>query len=60
MTMTNMKRVAVLEGVEATDLIALGFQSNYNEVGFWNYNDLNENINPTLYLACSDKKDVMI
>ena len=60
LTMANMKRISNLDGVEPTDLLALGFQSNHNEVGFWNLNDLNENVNPAIYLACSDKKEVII
>jgi phosphoinositide-3-kinase regulatory subunit 4 len=59
-SMANFKRVTALEGVEPVDMIGLGFQSNNNEVGFWNFNDLNENINPCLYLVCSDKKDIII
>lgn len=59
-TMANFKRASILDGVDQTDLVAIGFQSNYNEVGFWNLNDLNENLNPCIFLNCSDKRDIII
>ena len=59
-SMANFNRINTLEGVEATELTAIGFQSNNNEVGFWNLNDLNEFVNPSIYLTCTDKKNVII
>lgn len=58
--MANFNRVNTFEGVEATELTAIGFQSNNNEVGFWNLSDLNEYVNPSMYLVCTDKKNVII
>lgn len=60
LSMQNLKKTSNLDGVEHSDLLAIGFQSNNNEVGFWNLNDLNENVNPSIYLMCSDKRDVII
>ncbi|CAD8127528.1 unnamed protein product [Paramecium sonneborni] len=57
-----MNRVSQFEGMsnDSQKLVGIGYQSNNNEVGFWDLNKQNEDLNPALFLYCSDKKHPII
>ncbi|CAD8193085.1 unnamed protein product [Paramecium octaurelia] len=61
-SLAYMNRVSQFEGMnsDSSKLVGIGYQSNNNEVGFWDLNKQNEDLNPALFLYCSDKKHPII